>query len=408
MENKKRDLKSALYLGTLCTIVYFIVYVARNILSTVTPQMIENTSFTEIYIGKLSSLYFIFYALGQLINGILGDKIKAKYMLSIGLLLAGITNLLICYLTDLPNIALIVYPLTGFFLAMIYAPMVKVISENTNVVYAERCSLGYSFSSYFGSPAAGMLASFLPWYGVFKTGSILLFAMAIICFACFIYAERNDIVRYSNRETTKTEKKKGAINVLLKRNIIKFTLISILTGVVRTTVVFWMPTYFMQNLGYSSEQSATLFTITTIIICPASFVAIFAYQKLKRNVNNTSLLMFLLSAVCFLLMFFTQSLPILNIICMGIAIMAANGASAMIWSVYCPSLHDTGLVSSATGFLDFVSYGSASISSTLFANAVTVIGWNNLIVIWATLMFFGVLTVFPYKKIFTFKKQKTA
>lgn len=408
MENKKRDLKSALYLGTLCTIVYFIVYVARNILSTVTPQMIENTSFTEIYIGKLSSLYFIFYAVGQLINGILGDKIKAKYMLSIGLLLAGITNLLICYLTDLPNIALIVYPLTGFFLAMIYAPMVKVISENTNVVYAERCSLGYSFSSYFGSPAAGMLASFLPWYGVFKTGSILLFAMAIICFICFIYAERNDIVRYSNRETAKAEKKKGAINVLLKRNIIKFTLISILTGVVRTTVVFWMPTYFMQNLGYSSEQSATLFTITTIIICPASFVAIFAYQKLKRNVNNTSLLMFLLSAVCFLLMFFTQSLPILNIICMGIAIMAANGASAMIWSVYCPSLHDTGLVSSATGFLDFVSYGSASISSTLFANAVTVIGWNNLIVIWAVLMFFGVLTVFPYKKIFTFKKQKTA
>ena len=403
-----RDLKSAIYLVTLCTIVYFIVYIARNILSTVTPQMIENTSFTEVYIGKLSSLYFIFYAVGQLINGILGDKIKAKYMLSLGLLLAGITNLLICYLTNLPNIALIIYPLTGFFLAMIYAPMVKVISENTNVVYAERCSLGYSFSSYFGSPAAGMLASFLPWYGVFNAGSILLFVMAIICFVCFIYAERKGIVRYSGCEKTKAKKEKGAINVLLKRNIVKFTLISILTGVVRTTVVFWMPTYFMQNLGYSSEQSATLFTITTIIICPASFVAIFAYQKLKRNLNNTSLLMFLLSAVCFLLMFFTKSLPILNIICMGIAIMAANGASAMIWSVYCPSLHDTGLVSSATGFLDFVSYGSASISSTLFANAVTVIGWNNLIVIWAVLMFFGVLTVFPYKKIFTFKKQKTA
>ena len=143
---------------------------------------------TEQYIGNLSSLYFIFYAIGQLINGALGDKIKARYMITLGPALAGISNILFCYLVDLENIALIVYPLTGFFLAMIYGPMVKVVSENTNVVYAEICSLGYTFSSFFGSPLAGVLASFLAWQSVFKVSSAALFVMAVSCFVCFIFA----------------------------------------------------------------------------------------------------------------------------------------------------------------------------------------------------------------------------
>ena len=70
----------------------------------------------------------------------------------------------------------------------------------------------------------------------------------------------------------------------------------------------------------------------------------------------------------------------------------------MLWSRYCPSLCDTGMVSSATGFLDFVSYIAAAVSSTLFANAASVIGWGNLILVWFGLMVFGVLISLPYKR----------
>ena len=80
--------------------------------------------------------------------------------------------------------------------------------------------------------------------------------------------------------------------------------------------------------------------------------------------------------------------------------MASNAASSMLWSTYCPSLKDTGMVSSATGFLDFVSYMAASISSTLFANAVTTIGWGNLILVWCGLMLFGLIMFLPFSKIF--------
>ena len=172
LENKKA--LHAVYIGFLCSISYLAVYFARNILSTTTPQMIAG-GYSEAYIGKVSSVYFIFYAIGQLINGAVGDRVKARYMISFGLLLAGISNFIFSKMTGIfPQIAQYIYGMTGFFLAMVYAPMMKVVAENTEPVYATRCSLGFTFASFFGSPLAGVIASVFVWQSVFGISSIAL------------------------------------------------------------------------------------------------------------------------------------------------------------------------------------------------------------------------------------------
>ena len=84
---KDTKIRNAILIGSLCSVSYLAVYVARNILSAATPQMVEYGGFTNEYIGSVSSIYFIFYAVGQLINGAIGDKIKARYMISFGLIL---------------------------------------------------------------------------------------------------------------------------------------------------------------------------------------------------------------------------------------------------------------------------------------------------------------------------------
>lgn len=73
-----------------------------------------------------------------------------------------------------------------------------------------------------------------------------------------------------------------------------------------------------------------------------------------------------------------------------------NGAASMLWSRYCPSLRDTGMVSSATGFLDFLSYMAAAGANLIFANAATSIGWGNLILVWLAIVLVGVIVALPY------------
>lgn len=389
--------RKAIAIGCMCSLSYLAVYVARNILSAVSPQMIAEDSFTTESIGTLSSVYFITYAVGQLINGSIGDRIKAKYMISFGLALAGVCSILFSLSHSLFSgstaASVAAYGMTGFFLSMIYGPMTKVVAENTEPIYATRCSLGYTFASFFGTPLAGILAALLAWQGVFGVSCVMLIVMGGVCFAVFTLFEKKGIITYGRYTKQKGQ---GSIRVLLEHRIVKFTVISVLTGVVRTTVVFWLPAYLSQYLGFSTDTAALLFTASTFVISSTAFVAVFVYERLKRNMDLTILLSFVTSSVFFTAVYLFRT-PAVNIVCLILAILSSNCAASMLWSRYCPSLRDTGMVSGATGFLDFMSYMAASVSSRLFADAVTGIGWKNLILVWLALMLCGTVVAIPWK-----------
>lgn len=402
MKKLNKDLQAAILLGSMCSIAYFAVYIARNVLSAVTPQMIGD-GYSEKFIGSISSLYFVTYAVGQLINGAIGDKIKARWMICIGLLGAGLTNFSFAVFGDKRLAATIAYAATGFFLSMIYAPLVKVVGENTKHIYAVRCNVGFTFASFLGSPTAGLLAAIpiLTWQNTFTISSSILGSMAVICFIFFITLERKGIIKTNPKTETDSSVKNESksYKILFKYQIIKYSFVSIITGILRTSVVFWLPTYINQYLSFSDRDSAKIYTVATLVISLTTFITIFIYELLGRKMNLTLFIMFVSSTVFFILVsLIPQSIPILNIIIMILAIMSSNGAATIMWSVYCPSLSETGLISTATGYLDFLSYMAAAIANIIFANAVKTIGWNNLLLVWLGIVFTGLLVALPIKR----------
>ena len=315
-------------------------------------------------------------------------------MIAFGLALAGVSNILFSVLAASPIMAYVAYGFTGFFLSMIYGPMTKVVAENTELVYATRCSLGYTFASFLGSPLAGIFAAAFAWKTVFGISSTILILMGLLCFCTFTVFEKKGYVRYGRFVRTQGN---GGIKTLIKHRIIKFTVISMLTGIIRTTLVFWLPTYISQHLNFSPDDSALLFTVATFVISFATFIAIFVCEKLKNNMDLTILLSFLLATVSFGAALLLKN-PTANIIFMTLAIMSSNCAATMLWSRYCPSLRDTGMVSGATGFLDFASYMAASASSSLFAYVISGVGWECLLIICLALMAVGVAISIPKTK----------
>lgn len=327
--------------------------------------------------------------------------------MSFGLALAGISNFLFSLINtmnadaygQIPFAAYVAYGCTGFFLAMIYGPMTKVVAENTEMPYTTRCSLGYTFASYFGSPVAGMLATFLAWQSVFAVSSAVLLVMAVVLFVAFLIYEKKGIIVY-NRFKTEKGGGKGSIKALFKRQIVKFSLVSILTGVVRTSVLFWLPTYFNERLLYTETQSTTIFTVASLFISCGAFIVVFIYEKLGHDLDKTVLLMFSAAAVLFILTFAVTN-PILNIILIVLSIMASNGAATMLWSRYCPGLRDTGIVSGVTGFLDFLSYMAAAAANFVFPFLIEQKSWSweSVVLIWFGLMVVGIIISLPFKKI---------
>lgn len=397
--------KKAIKIGSMCFLAYLAVYLARNILSTVTPAM-QAQGFTKDAIGVASSIYFYTYAVGQLINGAIGDKIKAKYMMCVGLACAGICNLLFSWFNthsggygEIPVPAYIAYGATGFFLAMIYGPMTKIVSENTEMPYTTRCSLGYTFASYFGSPTAGLLATFLAWQSVFTVSSMVLITMSVVLFISFTVFERKGIIAYGRFKRERQKGEKGSIRMLFDRQIVKFCLVSILTGVVRTSVLFWLPTYFAERLALGSERATLTFTVASLFISCGSFIVIFIYEKMGHNMDKTVLVMFSSAAVGFTLTYFVSE-TYLNVVLIVFSIMSSNGAATMLWSRYCPGLRDTGIVSGVTGFLDFLSYMAAATANIVFPFLIEKQSWSweSIVLVWLSLMVVGVTIALPWKK----------
>ena len=382
---------NAFRMGFVCSFSYMIVYISRNTLSAVETEVIEGNIFTETSIGTLSALFLMCYAIGQLINGIIGEKIRANYMICVGLLAAGIGNVIFPFTINPFVLNCVIYSICGFSLSMIYAPMTKLVSENTTSKFASTICLTFTFASLFGAPLAGVIALIFGWKYSFVIAGVLLITMAIVCYVVFWFLENKGIIKYNQFKNA--SKEKGSIKILIENRIIRFTIVAILTGVVRTSVVFWIPTYAMDYLGFTKSQSTLIFTIITTIISVAPFSAAFIYKILKNSIYKTLFVSFTVSATAFLAMFVVKT-PYVNLVLLVIALLASKIADAMLWSFYCPFLKETGMVSTATGFLDFASYSAAAFSNAVSPYATAAIGWGNLILVWCALMVAGVFCSF--------------
>ena len=67
-------------------------YIGRKNFQACMPAMIEE-GFSESFLGMAVTGYLLSYAIGQFVNGLLGDKISPKYMIFIGLTGASVANL---------------------------------------------------------------------------------------------------------------------------------------------------------------------------------------------------------------------------------------------------------------------------------------------------------------------------
>jgi len=81
-----------------------------------------------------------------------------------------------------------------------------------------------------------------------------------------------------------------------------------------------------------------------------------------------------------------------------IALMSMSCTSALLWSIYIPSLGKTGRVSSVNGVIDCIGYIAAAGANLLFANVMGNVGWHTVYVLWASMGVIGLISTFVYRR----------
>lgn len=397
MSEKQVNIKRAFEIGIVCVGTYLISYYMRNLLSVSTPGMLETGAFTKEFIGTLSSVYFLVYAIGQLVNGRIGDVVKPKYMVCIGLFVCGACSVGYSYVT-IDSLRILFFGLMGFSLSMLRGPLVKTICENTKSEHSHLICVFLSFTSFIGPFIASFFAIFFDWKKTFVIAGLSCIVAAILVFFVFSIYEKRGIITYSTKDVDGAPKAKGGILKLFRLdNFVIYMIVSMICEIGGTTISFWIPTYLTERLGFSSDISGIFYSVITLIKAFTPFIAIFILKLMKNNDVKLMRLSFLFATLLFVgVLFLTHSY--VNIIFLLISTMTLRISSALLWSVYIPNQGKTGVVSTLNGFLDFTGYLAASGANMLFSFSMDSLGWDGIVMMWIAISAIGAVATLMARK----------
>ena len=73
---------------------YAVFYFTRKSFSFATPHLVQDLGFAMADIGILGTVLYITYGISKFVNGVFADRSNPRYVMGIGLILTGITNIL--------------------------------------------------------------------------------------------------------------------------------------------------------------------------------------------------------------------------------------------------------------------------------------------------------------------------
>ena len=377
---------------------YFISYITRINYQAVISEIVVAEGLTKTLASFAVTGLFITYGIGQLISGFLGDKIDPKIIMFIGL---GSTSIFNLALPFCPNIYLItaIWTLNGFAQALIWPPLVKILSVNLSpdkyetAVYWVSCAsaLG-TLSVYFFAP---VFISLSGWRSIF-----------VICGSLGVVGSLLWIISTSKMELASSVSTKKQIekDPTPKRKIKLFDIIIIMLitlaveGLLRDGISTWTPSYLSETFHLDTEIS-----ILTSVVLPISTlifyrITSFVLHHCGGNEVKTGAVLYGIFSVAALLLLLIGKLNVviavvLLMICSGLA----HGINYALISIAPRRFKDTN-VSTMAGTLNFSVYVGSALSTFGFASLTEAWGWNATIITWIAVAVLGIMLCISISK----------
>ena len=389
---QKSMLRKAISMGFISVFAYIASYYSRSLLSVATPNMLQSGEYTTEFIGLLSSVQFLVYAAGQLVNGLAGDMINPKYMISVGLSVTGV-SLVLFPIVPFAWMQLLCFAIIGLALSMLRGPIMKMVSENVNKDYSRIICTFLSAASFTGTLIASALAIVFKWNMMFIVAGIVALLIAAIAFVSLsVFEHKGTFVFHSSKSA-------GFGGYLQLFKIETFIFYMVVAGVVEiagSAIGFWIPTYLSDALLLDTVTTNVLYSVMSILSSLAPFIALFVFKLVKERDIAMMRCGFAIAVVSFVCMIFVPNMWA-KIVFLMVAKLSLACCSSVLWSIYIPGMGSTGKVSSINGVINCTGYVSAAVANVVFAKLLG-LSWNGVILVWCGIAAVGLVAALVVRK----------
>ena len=396
------DKKSVNVLALICALVYFTSYVTRINYGAVVSEIVRAEGIGKEAVSLAVTGLFITYGTGQLISGFLGDRISPKYLMCAGMITASLMNFLLPLNSD-PYYMLAVWCVNGFGQALMWPPIVKLMTGYISDDDYERSSVKVSWGSSFGTVAVYLASpvfiSVSGWKSLFVFCALLGILGAVIAYAGITSFERRfGKIPANNIKTPKKKNDTDADNKPAEGFGAFFAVLCaifaaiVLQGTLRDGVTTWMPSYIGETFSLGTSVS-----ILTGVILPIFSIVSFSltralYGKFVHNELLLSGIFFAASAAASgILSLFSGASPVLSVLCSTLVVGCMHGINLLLICFVPGKFKPLGNISLVSGILNFATYVGAALSSYGFAALSDAVGWKGTILIWCAVSLLGTL-----------------
>lgn len=381
-------------IALLCMAVYFASYIMRNNFAVMIVKICSDMQVEKSALAIVLTGMTVFYGVGQIASGFLGDRLSPRVMLAGGLLLAIVCNTLM-FLSDSIPFMTVIWCVNGLAHAMLWPPIVRLLSNNLNdreYNYAVvRVSWGSSIATIAMYLLCPLLLTFLSWRVI-----ILIFA-AVGALVLVLWLALNGRLISEGGDRSKRKKAEATETVPLPRYayfpIVFIMLAIILQGVLRDGVTNWMPSLMNESFALGEELSI-LSTVILAVFSMISFsLSAFLHNRFFKNEVTCSTVIYLFSTVAALILYFCNAFlksALVSALLLSIIVAGMHGINLMLITIVPKRFARSGRVSTFSGILNACTYVGAAISAYGVAALAESFGWDVTILVWAAVALVGV------------------
>ena len=380
--NKKRLIFAVVYLA------YTSIYIARVNLSMAGPALNELSLVDTVQLGLLGSVFSCIYATGRLFNGIIGDKMAPWIMLTAGLSVAGISNLLIGLLPPLAAI-FVLWGTNAYAQSMLWSSVLCVVSGMYSPKDAKRKTSIMVTSTATGNIISILLNTYLiTKFGVrfaFIVPGILTFVLA----GAVLVLTRN----VTKRENVNNSSHISILKLVKNKEILAMSVPAMMDGVMKENISLWMTVYVVYKFGTDLSTSSYYILLIPVIgfIGRAAYTSVF--KLFRENENTVSIIGFILCILSSVLICFSGIGMIASVLCLSVVYAAASMINTSILSIYPLRSAKTGNVASVSGVMDFATYLGGGIASMIYGIVIAKFGYTPMFVSFAVISIISILFI---------------
>ena len=391
-------------MALLFAVTYMVSYITRTNYGAIISDMVDSTGYTKDLLSMALTGSFITYGVGQIISGLLGDRFSPKKLVSYGLTVTVLMNILIPFCGD-PYQMLAAWCVNGFAQAFMWPPLVRLmttfLSEEDYKLTSVKVSWGSSVGTIIVYLASSIIVSFTSWKAMFFFSAICGIIM-IFVWNKFSYEIRPSAENKPTQAEEGRSKSKVSARKLFAPVMLGAMLGIILQGMLRDGVTTWMPSYIKDTYNLGSSIAILTGVVLPIFSIVTFRVAGWLYKKMPNPMTCAGVIFGVGALSALALYFLSGSNPIFSVLFSALLTGSMHGVNLILICMIPPYFSKYGNVSTVSGVLNSCTYIGSAISTYGVALLSEMVGWDFTLLIWLAIAMAGTTVCLvcarPWKK----------